>query len=142
MFSLMTRRNRKRGLGLFDDPFFDDFFNMPVFFDNRRVMRTDVREDDKNYYLDVELPGIEKKDIKLSLENGYLTIAVEREENKEQKDEQGNYVRRELLWQLRADVLPWRRQRGRHQRQSQQRRVDRVGSKKEAADKKKYITIE
>ena len=43
MFSLITRRNRKRGLSLFDDPFFDDFFNMPFFYDKRKVMKTDVR---------------------------------------------------------------------------------------------------
>ncbi|HHZ18053.1 MAG TPA: Hsp20/alpha crystallin family protein [Acholeplasmataceae bacterium] len=143
MFSLMTRRNRKRGLGLFDDPFFDDFFNMPVFFDNRRVMRTDVREDDKNYYLDVELPGIEKKDIKLSLENGYLTIAVEREENKEQKDEQGNYVRRERYYGNCERTFYLGDVNEEDISASHNNGVLTVSvPKKEAADKKKYITIE
>ncbi|MDD4077867.1 MAG: Hsp20/alpha crystallin family protein [Bacilli bacterium] len=95
MFNLMIRKNKKRDLGLFDDPFFSDFFDTPLLFDDRRVMRTDLREEDNRYLLDIELPGLNKQDIKLSLEDGYLTVDVVKEESKEQKDDKGNYVRRE-----------------------------------------------
>jgi HSP20 family protein len=143
MFSLITRRNRKRGLSLFDDPFFDDFFNMPFFYDRRKVMKTDVREDDKNFYLDVELPGIEKKDIKLSLENGYLTVAVEREENNEQMDEKGSYVRRERYYGNCARTFYLGDVREEDITANYNNGILTVSvPKQDVADKKKYIEIE
>lgn len=51
------------------------------------AMRTDIKEDGANYVLDIELPGVEKKDIDLSLEDGYLTVkaTVNNEKNAEKK---------------------------------------------------------
>ena len=82
--------------GLFD-PFFDPFFDMPM---PRRVgkmeqaMKTDVKENENNYTLMVDLPGFDKKDISLNLNDGYLTISTKHEEKAEEK-EHHNYVRRE-----------------------------------------------
>ena len=98
MFNLLIRKNKKNDLSLFDDPFFNDFFNTPYFFGDRQIMRADLREDDNRYYLDIELPGFKKEDIKLSLEEGYLTVEVLKDEKKEEKDEAGNYVRRERYY--------------------------------------------
>ena len=98
MLNLMIRKNRKRNLGLFDDSFFNDFFNTPFLLGDRQIMRTDLREEDNRYLLDIELPGLNKQDIKLSLEDGYLTVEVVKEESKEQKDDKGNYVRRERYY--------------------------------------------
>lgn len=83
---LQLRRN-----GEFD-PFdvFDDFFK-PMFFDDAREMRTNIKENDKDYELDLELPGFEKEDIKISLENGYLTVSASKK-----KDEGKKYLRREI----------------------------------------------
>ena len=76
------------GLGLFDG-FFDDFFK-PVFTRSNAVMKTDVKETDAGYELSVDMPGVEKEDIKLTLNNGYLTIEAKREEKQEEK-----FIRRE-----------------------------------------------
>ncbi|HNZ51022.1 MAG TPA: Hsp20/alpha crystallin family protein, partial [Bacilli bacterium] len=74
---------------------FDDLFNSPWTSNFSNIMRTDIRDEEKHYALDVEVPGFTKDDIKISLENGYLTIEATKEESKENKDNQGNYLRRE-----------------------------------------------
>lgn len=70
---------------------FDDFFRP---FDNAYAMRTDVREENGNYLLDVDLPGFDKKDISLSLDDGYLTVSAHTDESKQEKGKD-NYIRRE-----------------------------------------------
>ena len=79
----------------FADPF--DTWERKVL--NRRpvdLMKTDVRENEHEYLVDVDLPGFDKSDIKLSLEDGYLTVSASREDKKEEKDEKtGSYIRRE-----------------------------------------------
>ncbi len=87
----MGRKN-DYGMSLFDSDF-DDFF-APMFGTKHEVMKTDVREKDGKYLLDVELPGFDKKDVALSLENGYLTVRAEKNETEEQK-EHGKFIRRE-----------------------------------------------
>ncbi|MBR3343630.1 MAG: Hsp20/alpha crystallin family protein [Solobacterium sp.] len=59
------------------------------------VMRTDIREKDGNYLLDIDLPGYKKEDIKISLYNGNLTIQAEHNDSKEEKDAKGNVIRQE-----------------------------------------------
>ena len=59
-----------------------------------RMMKTDVKETDAGYELDVDLPGFKKDEIKLELQNGYLTISTEKSlENKEEK--KGRVIRQE-----------------------------------------------
>ena len=76
----------------------DSFWNtmMEPFsaFDNT-VMKTDVREKDGKYLLDINLAGYGKEDIKISLYNGTLTVAADHNETKEEKDARGNLLRRE-----------------------------------------------
>jgi HSP20 family molecular chaperone IbpA len=59
------------------DDFFEDVFNnvlrAPVF-GGETLMKTDIAENDGRYYLDIELPGYSKEDVKISLYNGDLTI--------------------------------------------------------------------
>lgn len=88
-----TRRDNNLGLGWFDSDF-DDFFR-PFFSVEKTAMKTDIREEGDNYVLEVDMPGYDKKDINLSLENGYLTISAESNMQKETKDEGRNYLRRE-----------------------------------------------
>lgn len=76
---------------MIDDFFTDDF---PV----RRSLshdtfKIDVRDEEKNYLIEAELPGVNKEDITLSVDDGILTIAVKHEEQKEEKDK--NYIHRE-----------------------------------------------
>ena len=84
---------------LFDE-FFDDFarpaksvvrYNYPA----NAVMKTDVKEDENGYHLDIELPGYKKDDIKSELKEGYMTITATKAEDKDEKDKKGNYIRRE-----------------------------------------------
>ncbi len=72
---------------------FEDFFR-PMFYDEKLdSMRTDIRETDKSYELDIELPGFAKNEISVSLENGYLTVGAEKTEKEEQKN--ARYLRKE-----------------------------------------------
>ena len=77
---------------------FDDFFSDPFFAHSRReeaLMRTDIKEKDGNYMLTMDLPGYDKKDIKAELNDGYLTISATKNENVDEKDSEGNYIRQE-----------------------------------------------
>ena len=59
-----------------------------------RMMKTDVRETEKGYEVDVDLPGFKKEEIHLDLQNGYLTISTEKTlENKE--EQKGKVIRQE-----------------------------------------------
>ncbi|HBV83746.1 MAG TPA: Hsp20/alpha crystallin family protein [Lachnospiraceae bacterium] len=89
------------GESLFDD-FFEDFAR-PMRTASRYntttgIMRTDVKESDTSYELDIDLPGYKKENVKAELENGYLTINAETSQNNDQKDEDGKYIRRERYY--------------------------------------------
>ena len=86
---------------LFNDSLFDDFFTDIT--DNKRrpmarplpgVMKTDIKENDKEYELTIELPGYKKEDVNAELKDGYLIINANNEKNEEEKDEKG-YIRKE-----------------------------------------------
>lgn len=93
----MIIRNNSCARPAFIDDFFGDPF-APLFrpfvaepkFD--KLMRTDIKENEKDYSLEIELPGFKKEDIALSLENGYLLISAKKVEDEKEKD---NYLRRE-----------------------------------------------
>ena len=57
--------------------------------------RTDIRDDGDKYIMESELPGFEKEDIKLDINGSQLTIAAEHSTNNDEKDDKGNYIRRE-----------------------------------------------
>ena len=59
------------------------------------VMKTDVRETKDGYEVFVDLPGFKKEDVKLDLENGYLTITANRNEDLDEKNKEGHYIRQE-----------------------------------------------
>ncbi len=81
------------------DTFFgtDPFTSMNNVFGRQScgLMKTDVRELDKTYELDVDLPGFSKEDIRLELDDGYLTITAEKKESRDEKNGKGQYLRRE-----------------------------------------------
>ena len=58
-------------------------------------MKTDIRETDNGYEVDIDLPGFKKEEINAKLENGYLTISAAKGLDKDEKDENGKYIRRE-----------------------------------------------
>ena len=59
------------------------------------LMKTDVKETDSGYEVDIDLPGFKKDEIQMQLENGYLTVSAAKGLNKDEKNEDGRYVRRE-----------------------------------------------
>ena len=59
------------------------------------IMKTDIREMDKTYEMDIDLPGFSKDNIQIQLDKGYLTIVASKLLDKEEKDQKGAYIRQE-----------------------------------------------
>lgn len=75
----------------FDD--FDNFFNL----NNYGLMpATNVVETDQQFEVEMAIPGMEKEDIKVNVDNNLLTISCEKEDKKEEKEK--NYTRREFSY--------------------------------------------
>lgn len=66
------------------------FFTGGIF---SKDMKTDIEENEKEYTVSVDVPGVDKKDINLSFEDGYLTVSVE--QNTENEDKNKSYIRKE-----------------------------------------------
>lgn len=90
------------GENLFDDWMNDafdmDFFGRknPLYGKNaKNMMKTDIRETDGSYELDIDLPGFKKDEVRVQLKNGYLTISAAKGLDKDEQDKKGNFIRRE-----------------------------------------------
>ena len=96
----------------FADDWFDDFFDFddfPFFNDRedrkmerklygrraKNLMKTDIREHEEGYELDIDLPGFKKDEITIDLDNGYLTISAAKGLDKDEQDKKGKYIRKE-----------------------------------------------
>ena len=96
---------------IFGEDMFDDFMRGFPFFDNsaennvekklyghnaKNVMKTDIKELEGGYELEIDLPGFTKEDVTAELKDGYLTISAAKGLDKdEQEKETGKYIRRE-----------------------------------------------
>lgn len=96
---------------VFGNDLFDDFFNFFPYVDDKEfkntekklygknadhIMKTDVKELDDAYELEMDLPGFKKEEIQISLEEGYMTInAVKGLDQDEKEKKTGKYIRRE-----------------------------------------------
>ena len=95
---------------IFGENLFDDIFDFPFYDDRnenkiekklygrhaRNLMKTDIKELDNGYELEIDLPGFKKEEIHASLENGYLTISAAKGLDQDEQDkETGHYIRRE-----------------------------------------------
>ena len=89
---------------LFDDLMNFDFPTFPDFGDVDKklygkhaghLMKTDVKEHEDQYEVDIDLPGFKKDEIKLDLENGYLTVSAAKGLDKDEKDQKGKLIRQE-----------------------------------------------
>ncbi len=92
------------GENLFDDwmDSFDDFDRYffgkknPLYGKHaKNMMKTDVKETNDSYEVDIDLPGFKKDEINATLENGYLTISAAKGLDKDEKDKKGKYIRKE-----------------------------------------------
>ena len=74
----------------------DEMFRDPFFTGEResRLMKTDIKEKKDKYIVDIDLPGYEKEDIKIEIDNGYLIVNAKTSHHKDEKEE-GKYVRKE-----------------------------------------------
>ncbi|MCC6109158.1 MAG: Hsp20/alpha crystallin family protein [Denitrobacterium sp.] len=85
--------------------FFDDFMMSPfdAFFDAPQaqgkptagLMKTDIKETDKDFQLTIDLPGVKKEDVTVQIADGYLDIEAESKHETEDKDENGAFLRKE-----------------------------------------------
>lgn len=92
---------------IFRENLFDNFmedFRFPSFPDLDKafygknatsLMKTDVKESDGDYIVDIDLPGFKKEDIQMQLDNGYLTVNASKTFDRNENDENEKYVRRE-----------------------------------------------
>ncbi len=96
---------------IFGEDLFDNFMkDFPFFDDNtesnvekklygrrgKNLMKTDIKETDGGYELEMDLPGFTKDEIKVSLENGYMTISAAKGLDKDEQDKKsGRYIRKE-----------------------------------------------
>ncbi len=96
---------------IFGENLFDEFFNDFPFYDDKEerrlekklygrraqnLMKTDIKEMENGYEMEIDLPGFKKEDVQASLQNGYLTISATKGLEKEEKDnDSGHYIRRE-----------------------------------------------
>ena len=61
----------------------------------KNLMKTDVRETDDTYEVDVDLPGFKKDELSVELKDGYLTIQAAKGLDKDEQDKKGRYIRQE-----------------------------------------------
>ena len=92
---------------IFRDNLFDDMFDFdfdkefdrmmrPLYGKHaQNMMKTDVRETGNSYELDIDLPGFKKDEIKVELDNGYLSISAAKGLDKDEENKDGKYIRRE-----------------------------------------------
>lgn len=93
---------------IFGENLFDEFFADPFGLGHasdasdhlygknaKNLMKTDIREKDSGYELDIDLPGFKKDDLNIDLSNGYLTIQASKGLDKDEQDKDGRYIRRE-----------------------------------------------
>lgn len=81
---------RHNDFDLIEDMFRDPFFTN----EESKIMKTDIKEKKDKYIIDIDLPGYEKENIKMSIEDGYLTVNASTNTEKEDKEE-GKFVRKE-----------------------------------------------
>ncbi|MFZ5969238.1 MAG: Hsp20/alpha crystallin family protein [Bacillota bacterium] len=102
MFGLTPYNRKNRGIerrprDIFDiETMFEEFFSdtfFPSVFSNSGQMKVDIKENDNEYVVEAELPGVNKEDINLELLDERLTISVER--NEHVNEERENYIRKE-----------------------------------------------
>lgn len=83
---------------LMDDFWRDPFRGFSGFQSGNELMKTDIKDKEDAYELSISLPGVKKEDIQAKLQDGYLTISATSSQDKDEKDENDRYIRRERYY--------------------------------------------
>ena len=86
------------------DDFFDDFIPSVDRFSKSNQMKCDIYEKDGKYNIEMDIPGYDKKDISIEVDNDVLTVTASKE--KEENDESKNYIRRERYYGTFFTIIP------------------------------------
>lgn len=83
-----------------DFDLFDDMFGMDPFFERRdsKLMKTDIKEKGDKYIIDIDLPGYDKENIDLEIEDGYLKVTAKIDKNVDKSDEDEKYIHQERFY--------------------------------------------
>ena len=101
---------------IFGEDLFDDFMGYPTgrqaaanaYPQVKDMMKTDIRDVDGNYELEIDLPGFKKDEIQIELNNGYMTISAAKGLDEDEKDKKsGKYIRRERYHQYWHFILKY-----------------------------------
>jgi len=96
-----NNQNKLRKRDYYDlfEPMFDSFFDFPSKKVNALgLLKTDIKENEDRYELSIEVPGLEKNEININLNNGYLTVSTHKQDKKEEVDKENNYIVRERFY--------------------------------------------
>lgn len=91
---MMIPRRNGNGVDIFDEVFNDPFFSEK----ENKIMKTDVKEKDGSYILEIDIPGYDKEDIQIKLQDGYVTVTAKKNEEKE--DKHAKYLKRERFSEM------------------------------------------
>ena len=81
---------------IFTRDLFDDMFDPRYYgYQTNDLMRTDVKETESGYDVSIDMPGVKKEDVKAELADGYLTISASVNQDNDEKNAEGRYIRRE-----------------------------------------------
>ena len=89
---------------IFSENLFDDFFGRDfeknffckgLYGSQNQLMKTDVKESENGYMIDIDLPGFNKEDVNVELKDGYLTVTASQSKNNDEQKEDGRYIRKE-----------------------------------------------
>ena len=87
----MMLPRRRNEFDLFDEMFNDPFFTRG----ESKLMKTDIKEKGDKYLLEVDLPGYEKENIKIEIDDGYLTVHASMNKDVDESDKNSKYVHKE-----------------------------------------------
>lgn len=91
---MMMIPRKRNEFDLFDDMFMEPFFDRK----ESRIMKTDIKEKGDNYIIDVDLPGYEKENIEIEMENGYLKVTAKTSKDVDESNEEEKYVHKERFY--------------------------------------------
>ena len=91
---MMMIPRKRNDFDLFEDMFSDPFFERK----ESRLMKTDIKEKKDKYIIDVDLPGYEKENIDIEIENGYLKVTAKATKDVDESDEDEKYIHKERFY--------------------------------------------